>query len=82
MIMCGNTFRASVSQYDPWADSDETKAEGHGTFIAGVIAGVRNPSKAYTRCLSKDQQQAGGVARAKIAFYDVGHGENEALDTP
>lgn len=82
MIMCGNTFRASVSQYDAWADSDETEEDGHGTSIAGIIAGARNPSKAYTRCLSKEGQQAGGIARAKIAFYDVGHGTNKALHTP
>ena len=73
-----------VLQYDAAvkADSEEGAKSGHGTFLAGVIAGASNPSKAFGQCGDSKHQEARGAGRSKIAFYDVGAGKNNALATP
>lgn len=69
-----------VVRYDTNADNVEAAAEGHGTFLAGVIAGSANPSKAYTQCYDEPAKTAkhvhaeGVAVAAKLAFYDIGDG--------
>ena len=76
--------RLCVLQYDAAdnADTEEGVTSGHGTFLAGVIAGAPNPSKAFGQCGDAKHQEARGAGRSKIAFYDVGAGKNHALATP
>ena len=70
-------------QYDvcPSCDYQDNKVSAHGTFLAGVIAGAPNPSKAYARCDEGKHAEAAGAGRAKISFYDVGFKSELALRT-
>ena len=57
-------------KYDAYQD-DSDQENGHGTFVAGVIAGRKSSNGIATN----QDGFVDGVARgAKLAFFDIGAG--------
>lgn len=69
----GTTHR-KLTHYIAWADTKESKNGGHGTHVAGSVAG---------KSTSATSEQYNGMApEAKIAFLDIGIGDAGGLSIP
>ena len=62
-----------VVQYVSYADNMEGEASGHGTHVAGTVAGFGGTTTDVTRGSFDEMDEYRGVAYdAKIAFFDMG----------
>jgi hypothetical protein len=67
-----NTKHRKVVQYVAYADNEEGENGGHGTHVAGTVAGS-------TDQLANDN---GMAPSAKLAFFDIGFAGQPYLDVP
>jgi hypothetical protein len=74
---------AKVVQYVSFADNVEGDFGGHGTHVAGTVAGFGGASSTVTQGTSDEMDSYRGVAfNAKIAFFDMGNPGSGGLAVP
>lgn len=70
-------------QYVAFADNLEGEASGHGTHVAGSVAGFGGSATAVNQGSKDEMEDYRGVAyNAKIAFFDMGYAGSAGLAVP